>query len=290
MKKLFLLAILFTFAVKTYAQNTSPKEQETDEIIDALLEKNQNIDELLKSMSKLQFLYLSMNYNNKTYFSGRDIGVNQYNLTPKISYMHSSGIYASLSGIYYSEFDPNWDLTTATLGFGKDIGKPKTFRFNTSYSRYFYNNSLDNAYSNVLNTAIAFRTKKRNFSSQLSFSYLFGNENGIQIASTNYVLLNLYKNKNAQLSLKPQLSIVAGNQTIELARNYFFNGHPVTLYTTNSTFDLINTQINFPLNFNYKSFDFEMGYNFNFPNALKGEANVKNTSYFNFSVAYLINL
>lgn len=290
MKKLFLLAVLCTFTLKTYAQKTSSKEQETDEIIDEFLEKNQNFDELLKSMSKFQFLYLSMNYNNKTYFSGRDIGVNQYNLTPKISYMHSSGIYTSVSGIYYSEFDPNWDLTTATLGFGKDIGKPKKLRFNTSYSRYFYNNNLDNAYSNVLNTAIAFRNKKRNFSSQLSFSYLFGNQNGVQIASANYALLNLYKNKNTQLSLKPQLSIVAGNQTIELARTYFFNGFPVTVYSTDSTFDLINTQINFPLNLNYKSFDFELGYNLNFPNALKGETSLKNTSYFNFSMAYLINL
>ncbi|GEL10308.1 hypothetical protein SAMN05192550_0660 [Flavobacterium glycines] len=290
MKKLFLLAILFTFAVKTHAQDTSPKEQETDEIIDGLLEKNQNIDALLKSISKLQFLYLSMNYNNKTYFSGRDIGVNQYNLTPKISYMHSSGIYASLSGIYYSEFDPNWDLTTASIGFGKDFGKQKKLRYNGSYSRYFYNNSLDNAYNNVINAGLAFRNKKRNFSSQLSLSYLFGNQDGLQIASTNYLLINLIKTAKAQLSLKPQLSIVAGNQTIELARNYFFNGHPVTVYTTNSTFDLINTQINFPLDFNYKSFDFELGYNFNFPNALKGETDVKNTSYFNFSVAYLINL
>lgn len=290
MKKLFLLAILFTFGTITYAQETSTKEQETDAILDDLLEKNQDFEDLLKSMSKIQFLYLSLNYYDKTYFSGRDIGINQYNLSPKISYMHSSGIYASLSGIYYSEFDPNWDLITATLGFGKDFGKSKKLRFSSSYSRYFYNNNLDNAYSNVINTALAFRNKKRTFNSQLSFSYLFGNENGFQISSTNYAVLNLYKNKNKQLSLKPQLSIVAGNQTIELARTFFLNGFPITIYSTDSTFDLINTQINFPLDFNYKSFDFELGYNLNFPNALKGETNIKNTSYFNFSMAYLINL
>ncbi|MFC5682055.1 hypothetical protein ACYE2N_09670 [Flavobacterium sp. MAHUQ-51] len=290
MKKLFLLAILFTFGTITYAQETSTKEQETDAILDDLLEKNQDFEDLLKSMSKIQFLYLSLNYNDKTYFSGRDIGINQYNLSPKISYMHSSGIYASLSGIYYSEFDPNWDLITTTLGYGKDLGKHKKLRFNTSYSRYFYNNNLDNAYSNVINTALAFRNKKRNFNSQLSFSYLFGNENGVQITSSNYAILNLYKNKNTQLSLKPQLSIVAGNQTIELARTFFFNGFPITVYTTNSTFDLINTQINLPLNVNYKSFDFELGYNLNFPNALDGEPRLKNTSYFNLAIAYLINL
>ncbi|MEL1241454.1 hypothetical protein [Flavobacterium flavipallidum] len=290
MKRIFILVLFFAFALKFQAQETGTKDQETDEIIDALLEKNQNIEELLKSISKYQIIYLSLNYNNKTFFSGRDIGVEQYNLNPKISYLHSSGFYGSLSGIYYSAFEPNWDLTTASLGFGRDFGKQKKLRYNGSYSRYFYNNSLDNAYSNVLNTTLSFRNKKRNFSSQFSFSYLFGNQNGIQINSTNFVLLNLYKNKNTQLSLKPQLSIVAGNQTIELARNYFFNGHPITVYTTNSTFDLINTQINFPLNFNYKSLDFEISYNFNFPNALKGETNVKNTSYFNFSLGYMINL
>lgn len=290
MKKLFLLALILTFAVKTHAQEASPKEQETDEIIDDLLEKNQSIEDFIKSISKFQFLYLSMNYNNKTYFSGRDIGVNQYNLTPKISYLHSSGIYASVSGIYYSSFNPKWDLTTATLGFGKNFGKQKIFKYNASYSRYFYNNNLDNAYSNVLNAGLSLRNKKRTISTQLSFSYLFGNENGLQIASTNYALLNIIKTKKTQLDFKPQLSIIAGNQTIESARTYFNNGFPITVYTTHSTFDLINTQINIPLELNYKSFDFELGYNINFPNALKGETSLKNTDYFNFSMAYLINL
>jgi len=290
MKKLFLLALILASTLKIHAQEASPKEQETDEIIDGLLEKNEDIDDLIKSISKFQLLYISMNYNDKTYFSGRDIGVNQYNLTPKISYLHSCGIYASISGIYYSSFNPNWDLTTATLGFGKNFGKQKTLKYNFSYSRYFYNNNLTNAYTNMLNAGIAVRNKKKNIGTQLSVSYLFGNENGLQIASTNYILLHLLKTKKAQLDFKPQLSIVAGNQTIELARTYFNFGNPITVYTTNSTFDLINSQINIPLEFNYKSFDFELGYNINFPNALKGETNLKNTSYFNFSVAYLINL
>ncbi|MES2239534.1 MAG: hypothetical protein V4497_04670 [Bacteroidota bacterium] len=290
MKKIFLLVLILSFALKTHAQEESPKEQETDEIIDGLLEKNDNINDLIKSISKFQFLYLSMNLNNKTYFSGRDIGINQYNLTPKISYLHSSGIYASFSGIYYSSFNPKWDLTTATLGFGKNFGKQKTFKYNTSYSRYFYNNSLNNAYSNVLSAGLSLRNKKKNISTQLSVSYLFGNENGLQIASTNYALLNIIKTKNTKLDFKPQLSIVAGNQTIESARTYFNNGMPITVYTTHSTFDLINTQINIPLEFNYKSFDFELGYNINFPNALKGETKLKSTNYFNFAMAYLINL
>lgn len=289
MKKLFLLALIL-FALKAQAQEVSPKEQETDEIIDELLEKNEGIDDLIKSISKFQFLYLSMNYNNKTYFSGRDIGVNQYNLTPKISYLHSCGIFASLSGIYYSSFNPKWDLTTATFGFGKNFGKQKTWRYSTSYSRYFYSNNLNNPYSNLLNAALAIHNKKRNIGTQLSVSYLFGNENGLQIASTNYALLHIIKTKKTQLDLKPQLNIVAGNQTIELARTFFNNGFPITVYTTNSTFDLINTQVNLPLELNYKSFDFELGYNINFPNALKGESNLKNTDYFNFSMAYLINL
>jgi hypothetical protein len=55
-------------------------------------------------------------------------------------------------------------------------------------------------------------------------------------------------------------------------------------------FDLINTQINLPLLYSTNSFDFEAGYNINFPNAIGDESNLKNTGFFSFSIGYLIDL
>ncbi|PRZ23408.1 hypothetical protein [Flavobacterium granuli] len=290
MKKFLVLLLCLSGVFLSFSQELPSKEQKTNDVIDDLFEKDQIIDEILASLTKYQFLYLSANYNNDTYFSGRDIGIKQYNINPKITYIHFSGIYANISGNYYSELKPKWDLTTASLGYGKSFGKKKAFKYYVSYSRYFYNNDLDNAFSNDVSIGIGIRNNKKTLGTQLSGSYLFGDEQSFQIASISYVTFKLLKTKNTQLDFKPQISIIAGDQTIELARSYVQNGQLITDITKNNVFSLINTQLSLPLEFNVNSFDFQLGYNINFPTAIGDEPKLKNTSFFNFSVAYLIAL
>jgi len=266
------------------------KEKEINDLIEEFFMEDEVINELTASLKNSQFLYVSATYNSDTYFSGRDIGIDQYNITSQITYAHSNGIFASLSGIYYSEFVPKWDVTTATLGFAKNIGEKKLFKYSASYSRYFYGNDIDNIYTNTLNAGLGVRNKKRTIGTQLSGSYLFGEEQSFEIASRSFVDINLLKTKKTRLKFKPQLNIIAGKQTIELARIYNQDGQMLTEYKENDVFDLINTQINLPLQFSTNSFDFEAGYNINFPNALGDESNLKNTGFFNFSIGYLIDL
>ena len=77
---------------------------------------------------------------------------------------------------------------------------------------------------------------------------------------------------------------------MELARILEQNGELITDYEINTVFDLINTQLNFPLILSTNSFDFELGYSVNFPNALGDESNLKSTGFLNFSIGYLLNL
>jgi hypothetical protein len=289
MKKYLVLLLWLSGLFFAQAQELT-KEKEIDDLIDELFMEDEVINELTASLNKSQFLYISTTYNSDTYFSGRDIGIDQYNITPQITYAHSSGIFASLSGIYYSEFVPKWDVTTATVGFSKNIGANKLFKYSVSYSKYFYANDLNNIYSNTLNLGFGVRNKKRTLGTQLSGSYLFGEEQSFEIASRSFVDFNLLKTKKTSLKFKPQLNIIAGKQTIELARIVSQNGQLITQYSENDVFDLINTQINLPLLFSTNSFDFEAGYNINFPNAIGDESNLKNTGFFNFSVGYLIDL
>ncbi|MHB1147350.1 MAG: hypothetical protein ACYC01_07100 [Lutibacter sp.] len=289
MKKFLTLLLWLSGLFFAQAQELT-KEKKIDDLIDELFMEDEIINELTISLSNYQFLYISATYNSDTYFSGRDIGIDQYNITPQITYAHSNGIFASLSGIYYSEFVPKWDVTTATVGFGKNIGEKKLFKYSLSYSKYFFTNDLNNIYSNSLNLGFGVRNKKRTLGTQLSGAYLFGEDQSFEIASRSFVDVNLFKTKKNSLNFKPQLNIVAGKQTIELARIVNQNGQLVTEYTENDVFDLINTQINLPLLFSTKSFDFEAGYNINFPNALGDESNLKNTGFFNFSIGYLIDL
>ncbi|WP_457617787.1 hypothetical protein [Lutibacter sp.] len=273
-----------------YAQQESVNEKEVDNILDELFKEDEFIDELINSISKFEFLYMTVNYNSNTYFSGRDIGINQYNITPQITYVNSNGLFASISGIYYSEFIPGWDVTTATLGYSKSFGKKKLFRYHTSYSKYFYANEANDIYGNTINLGLGVRNKDRTLGTQIVGTYLFGTEQSYQIASRSYVALNLYKDKKSTLRLRPQLNITAGKQTIELARVTVVSGELFTEYTQNDVFDLINTQLSIPLQYNINSFDFELGYNINFPNPIGDETSLDTTGYFNFSISYLLSL
>ena len=289
MKKYFSILLWISGLFFVQAQELT-KEKEIDDLIDELFREDELINELTASISNFQFLYVSSTYNSDTYFSGRDIGNAQYNITPQITYAHSNGIFASLSGIYYSEFVPKWDVTVATVGFSKNIDAKKIFKYAISYSKYFYTEDINNIYTNTFNVGLGIRNKKRNIGTQISGSYLFGEEQSFEIASRSFVDFNLLKRPHSNLKFKPQLNIIAGKQTIELARIVNQSGQLSTEYVQNDVFDLINTQINLPLLYSTNSFDFEAGYNINFPNAIGDESNLKNTGFFNFSIGYLIDL
>ncbi len=290
MRKIFIAISCLLGSIFTAAQEPNSKEEEVNEIIDELFNEGEVLDELIASLSNFQLLYFSVDYNSDTYFSGRDIEINQYNIRPQISYMHSKGFFTSVSGVYYSEFEPKWDFTTVTLGFGKSIGKNKTLRYYTAYSRYFYSGDVANLYTNTLNMGLGIRNKKRTLGTQFSLGYLFGQDQSYQVASRTYLALNLYKRKKTRLQLRPELNVIAGKQTIELAQTYVQQGEVVTGYLENDIFDLINTQINLPLQFRSKSFDLELGYNLNFPSPIGDEDDLKTTGFFNLSMAYMIDL
>lgn len=290
MKKYIVLIVWLSGLFFAFGQEPT-KEETTDSLIDDFFySEDAIIDDLIESLKKYQFLYVSVAYNSDTYFAGRDIGVDQFNIAPQLTYANSNGLYASLSGIYYSEFEPQWDVTTAALGFSKSFGKQQLFKYNVSFAKYFYANEDDNIFSNTLNLGLGVRSKDRSIGTQLTGSFLFGDEQSFQISSRSYVSINLVKNKKMTLKFRPQLNIVAGKQTIELTRVYYENREPIVEYFENDVFDVINTQINIPLQLNLNSFDVELGYNLNLPSAIGTEDVLDSTGFFNLTLSYLIDL
>ncbi|WP_299162577.1 hypothetical protein [uncultured Tenacibaculum sp.] len=295
MKKTLVLFFLLLSIINFYGQNNSEGTEdvqllEENEIIDSILEEESE-EEFLKSVTKFQFIHLSIEYNNKTYFSGRDIGTDQFNISPQITYLHSNGLYFGLEGVYYDEFAPEWDYTSATIGYGKSFGKNKQYRWETSYDRYFYTNtSGNNPFKNALSFTIEVDNKKKTFGTEVATTYLFGSDNSLQIVSSTYGILNLLKKKHYHLKLQPQLNIVLAEQTIQLSQTFTIRGVQFTRYVQNNDFGLINTQLQIPLQYSTGNVDFELGYIFNFPTALEGETNLKTTGFFNFSMSYLFDL
>ncbi|MEN8186723.1 MAG: hypothetical protein ABFR05_06305 [Bacteroidota bacterium] len=287
----YLIPILW-FASISYsiAQVKPVEENEVDEIIDNILMEEESIDDFLYSATNFQFLYLSLNYASDTYFSGRDIDVDQYNLRPQISYMHSKGFYGSLSGIYYSEFSPHWDVTTATAGYGNSIGKKKLLRYYASYSQYFYSNDIEDLYNGTFNAGIGIHNKKRSLGTTLSGTYYLGGEHTYQIVSRTYASFNLLKNPKHKIKFRPQISFITGTQLVDVSQVSALKEETFNENTETSDYTLIYSQINFPLLYSSKSFDIEFGYNLNFPSEIGMDTNLENTSFFNISLGYIIDL
>lgn len=296
MKKLSFLFFLMFGLVTLYGQETEELLSDEDQIIDNLLGE-ESVDDFLKSTTDFQFLNFAVDYNNKTYFSGRDIGTDQFNISPQLTYINSKGFFAGISGVYFSEFTPKWDYTALTLGYGKSFGKDKTYRWSASYARYFFSDDTeDNPLTNAISIGIDIDNNNRTLGTSLTSTYLFGSENSFQVVSSTYGLLNLHKAKNYQLKLRPQLNIVFAQQTIQLTQAFSTTtvrrprpARPPLQLESNS-FGLINTQLQFPLQLDVNDFTFELGYIFNFPSVLEGESNLENTSNFNFSISYLLDL
>jgi hypothetical protein len=293
MKKISVLFLLIFSVLTVSAQEISEKDKillstEEDEIIDDILGDDIDVDQFLKSIASFQFLYFSVDYNTKTYFSGRDIGSDQFNVNPQITYIHSNGFFVGVNGLYYSEFSPKWDYTSLTAGYGQSFGKNKPYAWTSSYARYFYSDGVDNPFTNEISFGLEATNINKTLGTELTATYLFGDDTSFQLISSNYGIVNLSKTKEYQLRLRPELNIVIAQQTIQLARTFTIKGKQFTKNTQKNDFGLINTQLQIPLQLNTGGFDFELGYIVNFPTALEGETGLGITSNINFSISYLL--
>ena len=193
----------------------------------------------------------------------------------------------------YSEFEPKWDLTTASIGYSKNFGKHDNFNFDVGYSRYIFTESESRDFENSLEASFSLETKKSLIGASAGVTYFFGDEQGVQNNFDIYSTLNIIKiAKKHQVSFNPQVSFILGNESIDTSRLTDFQlGLPIVNLIINEfdTYALRNTQLSIPLNIEINDFEIELGYNFNFPNALIFERNLDNSSYLNLGISYIFS-
>tara|TARA_B110000238_G_scaffold67279_1_gene73805 strand:- start:986 stop:1891 length:906 start_codon:yes stop_codon:yes gene_type:complete len=282
--------LLFTMATSFCSYGQEDNLDDIDGLLDELFFNDQQfLDELIESDFSYNFIYTSVSYNNNTYFSGRDVGTNQFNIIPQVSYYHSSGFNASISGIYYQEFSPNWDFTSLSLGYFNTLGEQKMFVYNLGYTKYFYTDGYD-GFTNSIDLSFGVRNKKRNFGTTISASYVFGTDVSYQVVSNTFVNFTLKRISNFAVRLRPAFNFIIAKQSLATEKIIFID-HQRILETVNfNIFDILNTQINIPISLSTKSWDFEFGYHLNFPNAVLKEKNLPTTSFFSLSLGYLFDL
>ena len=118
------------------------------------------------------------------------------------------------------------------------------------------------------------RNKKRTLGTSISASYLFGTDSSYQLVSSSFGNFTLKRTSNFALRLRPRINFIIAKQNITIQRLVFVSGRRVLRTFNFDVFDLLNTQINIPLSLSLKSWDFELGYNINLPNALFLHGNV----------------
>lgn len=282
--------LLFSIATSFSSYGQEENLDDLDGLIDELFFNDQQfLDELIESDFSYNFLYTSLSYNSNTFFSGRDSGTDQFNLIPQVSYYHSSGLNASISGIYYENFDPSWDFTSVSVGYFNTLGKQKNFVYNLGYTKYFYSDDFDD-FTNSFDVSLGIRNKKRTIGSTISASYLFGTDNSYQIVSNSFASFTLKRTLNLALRFRPNISFIIANQSYTFTTITRSPSGPVSSTFTQNVFDILNTQVSLPFSITTNSWDFELGYNLNLPNAVANESDLSSTGFFNLSVGYMFDL
>ncbi len=282
--------LLFSMATSFYSYGQEENVDDLDGLIDELFFKDQQfLEELIESNFSYNFLYTSVSSNSNTYFSGRDSGTDQFNVIPQVSYYHSSGFNASVSGIYYQNFYPSWDFTSLSVGYFNSIGKKKSILYNVGYSKYFYTDNFDD-FTNSVDLSLGIRNNKRSLGTTISASYLFGTDNSFQIVSNSFANFTLKRSSNFALRFRPSINFIMAKQTLSVQKNIFLNRRRVLQTVSYDIFDLLNTQLNFPISLTSKAWDFEVGYNLNLPKAIAAESDLPTKGFFNLSVGYMFDL
>ena len=267
----FFLAHLYIFS----------QTEEENAILDSVMDEFFSTDSLLVDLSKTNYLYTNFSFDESVFFAGRDFDIKQFGFTPSISYMRGQNFFVSLGSAYFSELDPKWDFVSISSGYSLFLDQKEKLSLTGIYSRIFFADNTAELNPNRLSASLAFQ--KNSLRLRGSAGYLFGGSTAFYTTLSSSYEISIFENERWEMSFNPQLSFLMSEQTIsEQIASGFFNTQTVE----RDVFDLINTQISLPLQWDSGNWDFQLSYNINLPKALANESNLSPTGYLSFSVGY----
>jgi hypothetical protein len=244
-----------------------------------------------------------LGYNSNVLSTGRTLGIENFGLSPAVSYYHKSGFYADVSGFWSKDFDPAYYLTIASLGYMHDFSKH--FSVMAGYDRYFYAMSEDSyvPYKNTLSFTPALEFKPVQLNA--TYSFYFGDAHVHRIMPGMGFLFEKKKFLGIdRVAITPSIYTLLGNEVIidiefvlpknreelrEFRRLYGYGLKPVE--TERNVFGLMNVALSLPLNITHHRWGFSFSYTYSIPKALEGEPlTISESSYLAGSLTYFISL
>jgi hypothetical protein len=284
-----------SLATQDTAAFTSADSLSIFSLIDSLLE----LDESQRSQMAFR-----LSYNSNVLSAGRTLGIENFGLSPGVSYFHRSGLYADLSAFYSRDFEPSYYLTIASIGYMKDISKHLSVM--AGYDRYFYNVNSEDVYIPYRNTvSITPILDVKPVSLSVNYSLYFGDQYANRVMpglTLTAERRNLWKLN--RISISPSFYLLWGNEvvtTIEYVppatlREIFENIRDYgtrykTVFKSKDVFGVMNYAISVPLNISYKKWSLSFTYIYNIPKALPGEPeSLSESTYLTGSLLYFIDL
>jgi hypothetical protein len=245
-------------------------------------------------------LAVRLGYNSNVFYAGRTLGIDQFGLSPGISYYHKSGLYADVAGFWSHDLDPEYYLTILSAGYMHFFSR--NFSMAVYYDRYFYNlDDVSIPYTNGLTVSPILDIKP--FTVQCDYTFYFGESNANRLMPS--LTINIGK-KNLwgidRVSFNPAFYILFGDETFTniiipstpaewlAARIRLQQGLPWYKTETYTEFGTMNYSFAFPLNLRHKNFSMSVSYVYSIPKALPSESIIPPESGFvTAGVTYYIN-
>jgi len=284
--------LFILFLLGLYIPEIRSQEENLDSLLDVIIFEDEEMVSLLTGKSNYQFLYARAHFANKSYFSGRDIGIEQYNYSAQLSYFHSKGINIGVGTIWYSEFNPRFYATIVTAGFSGKFGKSNDYRYRSSYNRYFFS-EMDSVDSHAFNNAFAVGATidKGIIGSRLDLALLTGNETAGQVSFDLFSDITLVKlGTFDRIKIEPEVSFYLGKEIVAYYELGSPGQNPENIEIQDSKFGLLNMAFRFPLVIDFKNFDLEVAYNINLPNSMLTDEELPMTTYFSVGLGYIFSL
>lgn len=261
-------------------------------LIDSLLSLPQE-----KPVSQLGFRIM---YNSNVLAAGRTLGIDQFGLSPGISYYHKTGLYADASFFWSKDVEPKYYLTILSAGYMHTFSK--SFSVIASYDRYFYRFDEDfTPFENAV-TVTPFLDFKY-AAIRFDYSYFFGDQQVHRLLPS--ISGNLEKRNFLgidKIALTPGLSVLMGNATITeiilpqtraewiIAWIKIQNGLPWYSVKSRNEFGIMNYAITVPLYIHLKNWTFSASYVYNIPKALPGETlTLSESGFLSAGIMYLLS-
>ncbi len=265
-----------------------------DSLLEDVLSNETEISRFLIPTPKFQFLYAGTNFDNKTFYAGREIGDQVHNMSAQVFYLNSNGLFMGVSGSWYSQLEPSYKNTVLSAGYGKTFNKVKSLSARVSYSRYLYykpDPEYDYAYNNNLGTGLTFR--KKWFGARMNFNFLFGQDVGMNMSANLFSKIKLIKlNKFDNIQIEPEILFFVASEATETDNTSYISGRSSdsSLGTISNTYGILNTQFYLPLSISFGNFDLELGYSVNIPSTREQNISYPVSSFFSVSLGYMISL